>query len=153
MKTSTFCLRPVRIGVLALIPLATLTFSPSLQAAKHERNWQTGTLLDAQRSRVYLGTYSNTSTNGNATAYGNSATYSGSSTTTQQARYGQQEVEVVDGGDKIYVVERLLKWRWSREANLTANAPIKFVIEGRNMYLLDDDGREYKTKVIKKTLK
>lgn len=60
---------------------------------------------------------------------------------------------MIDGGDKIYVVERILKRQWTREANLTVNAPIKFAIEGRIMYLVDDDGREYKTKIIKKTLK
>lgn len=122
-------------------------------AAKHERNWQSGTLLDAQRSRLFLGTSGSTYNSGSVNTYRYSPTYSDSSNTIHRARYGLDEVEVIDGGDKIYVVERILKRQWTREANLTVNAPIKFAIEGRIMYLVDDDGREYKTKIIKKTLK
>ena len=60
---------------------------------------------------------------------------------------------MVDGGDKIYAISRLLKYRWNKEANVTVNGPVKFAIEGNHMYLLDDDGREHKAKIIKKTLK
>jgi hypothetical protein len=137
----------------ALLLLLSVSVSVQSRAAKHERNWQNGTLLDAQKSRVYLGTYSSTNTYGNANVYGDSATYNSNSSTSRQARYGLEEVEVVDGGDKIYVISRLLRYRWNKEANVTVNAPVKFAIEGNHIYLLDDDGREHKAKIIKKTLK
>jgi hypothetical protein len=142
---------------IASIPLLTVVLSAALPtislAAKHERNWQTGKLLDAQKSRIYLGSYGTANTYGNANAYGDSATYNTSSNTTTRARYAVEEVEVVESGDKVYVISRLLKYRWNKEADVTVNAPIKFAIEGHNMYLLGEDGREYKTKIIKKTLK
>ena len=123
------------------------------QAAKHERNWQNGILLDAQKSRIYLGSYGTANTSGNASVYGSSATYNAYSNTSTQAVYAHEEIEVVDGGDRIYVISRLLKWRWSKEADVTVNAPVKYAVEGQHIYLLDDDGHEYKTKIIKKTLK
>ncbi len=145
----------VQRGAAIALLTVLLASAASIQsyAAKHERNWQNGTLLDAQKSRVYLGTYSSTNTYGNANVYGNSATYNSNSNTRRQARYGMEEVEVVDSGDKVYVISRLLKYRWNKEANVTVNAPVKFAIEGNHMYLLDEDGREYKTKIMKKRLK
>jgi hypothetical protein len=139
-----------RAAVLPLLITSLMLFAMPGQAAKHERNWQTGTLLDAQKSRVYLGTYGQSNTSGSVDGTG---AFHSSSSGSQKAKYETQETAVVDGGDKIYVVERFLKWPWNKEANLTTNAPIKYAIEGRKMYLLDDDGREYKTKIIKKTLK
>ncbi len=31
---------------------------------------------------------------------------------------------MVDGGDKIYAISRLLKYRWNKEANVTVNGPV-----------------------------
>ena len=75
-------------SILALLVLLSASVSVQSRAAEHERNWQTGTLLDAQKSRVYLGTYSSTNTYGNANVYGNSATYNANSNTSNRARYG-----------------------------------------------------------------
>jgi hypothetical protein len=150
MKLSDVRCLASTVCVVAFLSTALPTIS---QAAKHERDWQNGKLLDAEKSRVYLGTYATTNTYGNANVYGNSATYNGSSNTSHQARYGLEEVEVVDSGDKIYVISRFLKYRWNKQVNVTVNAPIKFAVDGDHMYLLDDDGHEYKTKIVKKTLK
>lgn len=116
-----------------LIALAGLALPVSCQiatAAQHEREWQTGALLDTQGSRVYLGTF------GGSTVH-----------------YGINEVEVIDVGKCVYYVGRVLKWRWNKTANLTVNAPVQFAIQGQTMYLLDESGRQHKTLIIKKVLK
>ena len=109
--------------------------------------------MDSQKSRVYLGTYGTTNTYGNADVYGGSATYNTFANTSTRARYALEECAVVDGGDKVHVISRLPKWRWSKEADVTVNAPVEFAVEGQAMYLFGDDGHEYKAKIIKKTLK
>ena len=127
-------------------------------AAEKARDWQTGKVLNTDQSRIYLGTSGGGTTNG--TVYGSadgsgnvSGTYSGYSTNHQHAVYAVEEVEVIDGGQYVYVVARVLRWRWSKTANLTVNAPVRFAVEKRTMYVLDDDGREHKTKIVKRILK
>jgi hypothetical protein len=107
-----------------------LLFSAGLWAAEHERAWQTGTILDYDRSKTYAGTDANGS-----------------------ASYYIHEMEAIDAGDRIYYIRRRIKWRWSKYAELTVNAPVKFAIEGKAIYLIDEDGKEYKTWIVKKVLK
>lgn len=143
------------------VPMASPPRAPgSLGKARERgrRNWQTGLVLDTASSTVYLGTTSNTMTNGTVSAssdgVGNAwGTYSGYSTTSQRERHAVREVEVIDGGQYVYVVARVRVWRWNKPAYLTINAPVEFAIEKHSMYILDDDGREYKTAIVKQTLK
>jgi hypothetical protein len=67
------------------------------------RNWQTGTLLDSDLSRIYLGTVSHGGGTIHATTdpFGNvSGSYSGNSHSV--ARYGTSEVEVIELGEYVY---------------------------------------------------
>jgi hypothetical protein len=138
--------------------LAVVLTAVIIIAAEKTRDWQTGRVLDTEHSRIYLGTTGGGTTNG--TVYGSadgngnvSGTYSGYSTSHQYARYAVEEVEVIDGGQYVYVVARVLRWRWSKTANLTVNAPVQFAVDKRMMYVLDDDGREHRTKIVKRILK
>src|ERR1700694_2153486 len=92
--------------------------------AEKQRDWQTGKVLDTDQSRIYLGT-----------------------------TYAPREIDVIEGDQYVYVVSRVLRWRWSKTANLTVNAPIQFAVERRSMYVLDDDGKEHKTRIAKRILK
>ena len=38
-------------------------------------------------------------------------------------------------------------------ANLTVNAPVKFAIEKRKLFVIDDDGKEHEMEIIKQVLK
>lgn len=137
----------------------------SVFAAKKERDWQTGTLLDADRSRIYLGTYTqtqanaNTRTTGTLNTHGPYGTYSGQGTTEAQAtttstpRYALQSVYLIESPQYTYVVERILKFRWNKEARLVVNGPVRFAVEKGTMYLLDEDGREHKSKIVRQVLK
>ena len=125
------------------------------------RNWQTGTLLDSESSSVYLGTISSTSSSGTVSASTTSigdyshttGSYSGGSRTSSRPVYSQREVHLVDSESYVYIVSRLLYWRWNKSADVTINAPIRFATDKQTMYLLDDEGREHKTQIVKRILK
>lgn len=142
----------LRAGTLAAL------LSAIALAGKHERDWQTGRVLDTDRSQIYLGTTGDTTTagtiQGKADAAGNiSGTYSGSGAVHQRAKYATQEHELIEGDQYVYLVARVLHWRWSKASNLTVNAPVRFAVEKHSMYVLDDDGREHKTQIVKRILK
>ncbi len=59
----------------------------------------------------------------------------------------------VDGGDIVYVAKQTLRRRWSKPLNVTVNKPLKFMVKGRDLYLLDEDGKKQKLSLEKKTLK
>lgn len=50
---------------------------------------------------------------------------------------------------------RAVKWRWSKEANLTVNAPVKFAVDARErkLFVIDYDGKEHEMEIIKKALR
>jgi hypothetical protein len=123
------------------IPLALLALTAMASTKPHA--WQTGKLLDANVSGLYGGSTSSTT----------QIAGTDSSTTSQRAIYRVDETMIIDGGQYVYVVARVLKWRWTKESAVTVNAPIQFAIEGKDIYVLDEDGKEHKTKIIKRILK
>jgi len=58
-------------------------------------------------------------------------------------------VDIMEGS-KSYYASRTLNWRWQKSPKLTENSPVKFAIERDTLFLLDDDGREFKMFVGKK---
>ena len=141
-----------------------LLCSTALYAAK-EHTWQTGTTLDTARNRYFAGMVHNSSesgtvsgsgtsnTIGNSTYSNASGSYSGSNSGTDVAIYRVYEDYVIDSGTLVYLVEERLHWRWSKPAHLTVNGPVKFYVIGRKLHILDDDGKEHDTSIIKQTLK
>lgn len=59
----------------------------------------------------------------------------------------------IDDGRYVWVVSRRMIKKHDKPINLTINASVKFAIENQDCYLLDDQGKEYKLVVEKKTLK
>jgi hypothetical protein len=60
---------------------------------------------------------------------------------------------VIESDTHVYVARERLRWRWSKPANLTINAPIRFAIEKDRRFILDEDGKEHEAKITKKILK
>jgi hypothetical protein len=62
---------------------------------------------------------------------------------------------VIESDTLVYAARERLRWKtaWSKPANLTINAPIRFAIEKDNMFILDEDGKEHEAKITKKILK
>lgn len=103
-------------------------------AGEKNRDWQTGKLVDTDRNRYFAGTY-----------------------TPPQATFGvpiyrEHQDYVIDAGTYIYVAEERIKRR-SKSMNLIINAPVKFAIEKRNLYVIDNDGKEHEAQIVKQILK
>jgi hypothetical protein len=58
---------------------------------------------------------------------------------------------VIEGPELTYVCCQHLIWRWSKPADLIVNTPVKFAISKNDLFILDQQGKEYKTKIVKKT--
>jgi hypothetical protein len=118
--------------------------------AEKKRDWQTGKVLDTERQRYFAGTVGSANANGSVDSSGN---YHGYGTDSQTAVYKVFETFVIEGGQYVYLAQEHLRWRWSKPANVTVNGPIKYAVEKRNLYVIDEDGKEHEMEIVKKTLR
>jgi hypothetical protein len=60
-----------------------------------------------------------------------------------------------EGPQKTYTARESLRWRWSKEANLTVNGPVKFAVDSheRKLFAMDDDGKEHEMEIVRKELR
>jgi hypothetical protein len=122
-------------------------------SAEKVRNWQTGKVLDTERSRYFAGTVGSGNTTGTAQSNGNYGTYQGQTNTSQTAVYRVYQTFAIEGDTRVYVAQERLRWKWSKAANLTVNAPVKFSVEKWKLFVVDDDGKEHEMEIIKQVLK
>lgn len=114
-----------------LIAIALLTLACDAQKIK-TTEWLTGILLEQKSEHG-----SNVSSyNGNITETGYTNTY-----------------YRIDAGQVIYVAVRDIHLRWDKLLKLTTNAPIKYCIRGRHIYILDEDGKQHTLDLEEKILK
>jgi hypothetical protein len=111
------------------------TFAAGNVAAEKQRDWQTGKVLDTERNRRFTGTYTPQGSGFGTAVY---RTY---------ARYA------IETEKYVYLGEERLPWRWSKPAQLIVNTSVKFAIEKRKLYIIDDDGKEHEAKIVKQVLK
>jgi len=130
-----------------------LSFVQSSAGAEKQRDWQTGRVLDSQRSRYFAGTVGNANTNGTAQVNGDYGTYQGHTNSTQTAIYRTYETFLIEGDTHAYLAQERLRWKWSKPANLTVNGPVKFAVEKRKLFVIDEDGKEHEMEIIKKVLR
>ena len=130
-----------------------LTLVLIASAAEKQRDWQTGKVVDSERNRYFAGTIGNSNTTGTAQANGDYGTYQGTITTTHTAVYRVYETFIIEGETYAYVAQERLRWRWSKPANLTVNGPVKYAVEKRKLYVVDDDGKEHEMEIVKRILK
>jgi hypothetical protein len=115
-----------------------------------QRDWQTGKVLDTNRQRYFAGTVGNSNTNGTVDSSGN---YHGNSSGGETAVYRVFETFVIEGEQYVYLAQERLRWRWSRPANVTVNGPVKYAVEKRKLYVMDEDNKEHEMEIVKKTLR
>jgi hypothetical protein len=101
-----------------------------------DSDWKTGTLIDV------------TSQTGRRTVGSVSGGQGQVHTLRDDATYYE-----IDAGDLIYVAKRTLTRRGDKQLKLTVNMPVKFAIKKDDFYILDEDGKEHKLSIEKKTLK
>ena len=129
----------------------------SLANCAHTQNasraWQTGTLVETEKTQVPSGTTKNTSSDGAIKNKGNKQDYSVNSTSTTTQDYDTYQNYTIDDGKKIYVVRERLLFPWSKPADTTVGDQLKFAVEKGKVYLAGDDGKEHKASVVKVSLK
>ncbi len=59
---------------------------------------------------------------------------------------------IIDAGQYVYESERTTR-RHDKPLNLTINGPVKFAVDGMDLYLRDEDGKVHKLTIATKTLK
>src|SRR5439155_26535501 len=106
-----------------------------------------------QRSRYFAATVGNVNTSGTAQANGNYGTYSGNTNSSQTAVYRVYETFMIEGETHAYLGQERLRWRWSKAANLTVNGPVKFAVEKRKLFVIDEDGKEHEMGIVKQILR
>jgi len=124
-------MRRLRCGLLLLVVC-------SVASLAKDRAWTLGTLVDSETER-------GTRTVGIPSTIG-----SGPMIATLR---NDVTLYTIDDGKYLWVVSRRMVKKHDKPLNLTINAPVKFAIEKEDCYLLDDEGKEHKLVVEKKTLK
>ncbi|MDE2099631.1 MAG: hypothetical protein KGL39_20430 [Patescibacteria group bacterium] len=106
--------------------IATALVTATFLAAAKNREWQIGTVLRSQREIACSRPY--------------------------DCVFQDFQIE---GEKKIYAARELLKYRWSKEANVSVNERVKFALDPheRKLFLLDDEGKEHELEIISKELK
>lgn len=131
--------------------IAILCMTSCLVASEKQRDWQTGKVLDTNRQRYFAGTVGSSNTNG--TVDGDAGAYHGYTSGSSTAVYRVFETFVIEGDQYVYLAQERLRWRWSKPANVTVNGPVKYSVEKRKLFVLDEDGKEHEMEIIKKTLR
>ena len=131
--------------------LLTLLTASEVVAAEKPRDWQTGKVLDSQSQRYFAGTVGSGSTNG--TVNTDTGTYHDQSNNSSTAIYRVYETFLIEGDQYVYLAQEHLRWRWSKAANVTVNGPVKYAVEKRKLYVVDEDGKEHEMDIVKKTLR
>lgn len=126
--------------------IATFTLSFNAAGAERQRNWQTGKVVDSQRSRYFYGTVDNA--NKSAQANRNHG-----DTTSSQTVYRIYETFLIEGETQAYLAQEGLRFKYSKAANLTMNGPVKFAAKKRKLFVVGEDGRQREMEIIKKMTK
>lgn len=129
-------MRPIFLVVLLL------TVSPLFHAKDAKAQWNTGKLLSVDREQ-WTSTDRRT-TSGSVDGSGNI-----SATTRESTSEHHSFQVVVDDGQFTYFAERTLDW-WQRKPLLTENAEVKWRLDKDKFILLDERGKEFKMKLVKK---
>lgn len=47
----------------------------------------------------------------------------------------------------MYTASERLRWRWSKPVDLIVNGPVRFAVEKKKLYLLDEKGKEHEARI------
>lgn len=116
------------------------------------RQWQSGKLLDTERQKVTDGSTTHYNTDSQKKNKNGKTDYSRNTTATTTDNTDNYEVYTIQGPEKTYIAREKLLFPWSKPANVTVGAELKYAIEGRRVIILDEDQKEHKASIVKTTL-
>lgn len=140
-----------RIGYTTTLSIAILL--GSVMAFGATRHWHNGKLLDTEQQKVHEGSTTTYNTNSEAKRKNNGKTqYSENTTATTSDNIDTYEVYTIQGPEKTYIARERLLFPWSKPANVTVGAEVKYAIDGRKLYILDEDHKEHKASIVKTSM-
>jgi hypothetical protein len=114
-----------------------------------ERDWQNAKLLDPDRTHYFSNENLSpeTSRPGLDTSVTSAAGYT-ASTNAASAAASVHDYYIVETQDQVYLAERL-RLKSAQKAKLAVMRPVKFAVEKNKLYLMNENGEEYQTKIVK----
>jgi hypothetical protein len=116
------------------------------------RQWQSGKLLDTEQQKVTEGSTTHYTTDSQKKSKNGKTDYSGNTTAHTTDNIDTYEVYTIQGPEKTYVAREKLLFPWSKPANVTVGAELKYAIDGRKLIILDEDQKEHKASIVKTSL-
>lgn len=129
----------------ALLLVSTMAFAAT-------RQWQNGKLLDTEQQKVTEGSTTHYNTDAQKKTKNGKTDYSRNTTATTTDNTDTYEVYTIQGPEKTYIAREKLLFPWSKPANVTVGAELKYVIDGRKLIILDEDQKEHKASIVKTSL-
>ena len=111
-----------------------------------ERAWQQGMLLNPENN-TYFKSVAKSESDG-ASAFHSA----GSTDPFAKHDLSVQDNYVLDAGDAAYLVERI-RLSSSKAANVYITMQVKFFVEKKKLYMVDRDGKEFETQIVKQVPK
>ena len=145
------------ISIAALIAAVMLTGACALAASKtgqpngKERDWQRAKLLDPDRTK-YFSDRNLHASEGQLDQFQNSSGVVSSVNRPPTSSMAVDEYFIVETLDRVYLVDRV-RLQSAHPARLPLTRPVKYAIEKDKLYLLNEDGEEYPTKIVKQIIK
>lgn len=121
-----------------LLIVVTVALTGSAFGGQKDRAWQTGRLVDSQRSQDVVGAVEHPPVGFDSRRRTNNV-------------YETRDTFIIETDSLTYTVSNIV--RGTKPTNVTVNGPVKFAIVGTTMYLLDDGGKEHKADITKKVLR
>jgi hypothetical protein len=134
--TITEGVRTMRFDTAAAVGFV-LLIAPHCTAASKITSWEIGKVLDADRKQELVGTAEH------------SATYGPASHATTSVLYNSYEEYTIESDKFVYITREHLRTERSKPALLTINGPVKFHVDGRRLVILDNEGKERETTIVK----
>ena len=139
-----------RLGCRTSLYLA--IFLGSTMAFGAARQWQQGKLLDTEQQKVKEGSITTYNTDSQAKRKNGKTSYSENTTAMTNDNIDTYEVYTIRGPEKTYIAREKLLFPWSKPANVTVGAEVKYAIEGRRLYIFDEGHKEHKASIVKTSM-
>ncbi|MEO7005105.1 MAG: hypothetical protein ABI064_06665 [Acidobacteriaceae bacterium] len=127
-------------------------FLVSTLALAANRQWQSGKLLNTEQQKVTEGSTTTYHTNSEAKRKHGKSNYSENTTATTNDNVDTYEIYTIQGPERTYVAREKLLFPWSKPANVVVGAEVKYAIDGRKLYILDEEQKQHKASIVKTSM-
>ncbi len=116
------------------------------------RQWQSGKLLDTEQQKVHEGSTTTYNTDSQSKRKKDGTDYSRHTTANTTDNIDTYEIYTIRGPEKTYIAREKLLFPWSKPANVTVGGEVKYAVDGRKLYIFDEDNKEHKASIVKTSM-